>query len=234
MMNSLLLTFYLLQWKKSSKSVVCDQIQMFIAVTNVLLQGCMSVSGMLNPLAMFFNISRNLLLLMLTLQFTLFYVSAWNTAWLSIFFYVRLVNLSHPYLLRMKTMFLSSVPQLLVGSALGSIIISFPFYWLTEINLIQNGTHNVIVNFKCAMINSFFGFFLPSTLTCLCIGQCVTSLLRHVWRIKLSESHLSSSQLQGHVRAARIMTMRVVLDMAIIGYEYEYLSFGTHRYQYYR
>ncbi|XP_077305963.1 taste receptor type 2 member 41-like [Lithobates pipiens] len=219
MINSFLLTLYLLQWKNSRNSV-CDQIQMSIAVTNDFLQVCLSFDGMLDTLGMFFRLSKNALLAMLTLQYSFFYASVWNTAWLSMFYFVQLVNFSHPYLLRMKAVFLSSVPQLIVGSSLGSIIITLPLFWVTEVNPIQNVTlltvasaYDFNINFSFSMCNSFFGCILPITVTCLCIGQCVTSLLRHVWRINLSESHLTSSQLQGHIRATRIMIMRLVLDL---------------------
>ncbi|XP_077305929.1 taste receptor type 2 member 40-like [Lithobates pipiens] len=218
MSNSLLLTLYLLQWKNSRNSVVCGQIQMSIALINIFLQVWLSFDGILDTLVRFFNISKNIFLLMFTLQFIFFYASVWNTAWLSIFYYVRLVNFSHPYLLKMKVVFLSSVPQLIVGSVLGSIIIALPLFWFTEANSLQNGTlfaiyFDTTINFTYTTLNPFFGCILPSTLTCLCIGQCVTSLLRHVWRINLSESHLTSSQLQIHIRATKIMIMRLVLDL---------------------
>ncbi|KAM5152737.1 taste receptor type 2 member 40-like [Mantella aurantiaca] len=215
MINSLVLAFYFLQWKPSSNSVVYDEIQISIALTNVFLQGFMSVDGVLHTL---FNLGKDISLLLITLQIGLSYTSVWNTAWLSVFFYVRLVNISHPYLLRMKAMFLSCVPQLMVGSVLGSVINSLPSFWLTEIIITQNRTlivYDITVDFSHTMISSFFGCLVPIAVTCLCIGQCVTSLLRHVWRMNLSESHLTSSQLQGHIRAAGIMIMRLLLDLTL-------------------
>ncbi|XP_073490755.1 taste receptor type 2 member 4-like [Aquarana catesbeiana] len=178
---------------------------------------------MVDTLVRFFNLGKNVYLSMFTLELAFFYASTWNTTWLAMFYYVRLVNFSHPYLLRMKAIFLSSVPQLIMGSVLGSIIITLPLSWLTEVNPLHNVTlltnesaYDTNINFSFSMCNSFFGCFLPITLTCLCIGKCVTSLLRHVWRINLSKSHLTSSQLQGHIRATRIMIMKLVLDLTFV------------------
>ncbi|KAM5152765.1 taste receptor type 2 member 9-like [Mantella aurantiaca] len=220
MINASILAMYFIHWKSIRNSIVYDRILLSIVLMNISLQICLTVDGVLDTLETFVVLGKNTFLIMFTLQFAFFYASAWNTAWLSVFYYSRLVSFSHPYLLRMKAMFLSSVPQLMVGSVLSSVVINLPFFWLTEANAVQNRTlttpmsgYNVAIHPGFTVFNSLVGFVLPLAVTCLCIGQCVTSLLRHVWRMNLSESHLTSSQLQGHIRAAGTMIMRLLLDL---------------------
>ncbi|XP_072273007.1 taste receptor type 2 member 41-like [Pyxicephalus adspersus] len=85
------------------------------------------MNGMLDPLEIFFRLGEKTFLILISLQLAFFNASAWNTAWLCIYYCVRLVNFSHPYLLKMKATLLSSVPQLIVGSVLGSVAINLPF-----------------------------------------------------------------------------------------------------------
>ncbi|XP_075036937.1 taste receptor type 2 member 119-like [Mixophyes fleayi] len=55
------------------------------------------------------------------------------------------------------------------------------------------------------------------TLTFICIGLSVRSLIQHIWKIRQNVSQVNSSpQIQALVRAAVTMTLRVMLDLSFL------------------
>ncbi|XP_063789028.1 taste receptor type 2 member 40-like [Pseudophryne corroboree] len=151
-------------------------------------------------------------------------MSLWNTAWLSICYCVKLVTVTHRIFLWVKMWFPSSITKLLIGSAIWSVLVNLPFIWTVQIMFPQNtnitdGSVRSAMKLKIlyTVLNLLLSYVLPFTLTAICIGLSVMSLLHHVWRIRQNVSQDSSSpQLQALVRAAVTMTLRVVLDLTFL------------------
>ncbi|XP_063807371.1 taste receptor type 2 member 40-like [Pseudophryne corroboree] len=210
---------YIKHRRETSNLGVCDKIQLVTVLTNLLLQGVMTVHGSFEYFGVYLMLENNmLLLLMFTAQHVLIVVSFWNTAWLSIFYSVSLVNVSHQFLHRNKARFISSVPQLVMGSLLWSIVSNIPTFFTATVENVRNNTDDpfgyiILWNSYDVIIGSLIRFFIPFSMTCLGIGVSVRSILRHIWRMTQEDSHLTSAQLQGHVRAVRSLVVRFILDI---------------------
>nr|XP_033817331.1 taste receptor type 2 member 41-like [Geotrypetes seraphini] len=66
-------------------------------------------------------------------------VNAWFSAWLSVFYCVKIANHRHPIFIFLKLKILQTVPCLLLGSMLASLVTSIPLAWTFK-NLQSNST----------------------------------------------------------------------------------------------
>ncbi|KAG8550190.1 hypothetical protein GDO81_027797 [Engystomops pustulosus] len=143
----------------------------------------------------------------------------WNTSWLSICYCLKLVNFSHQVLLWIKSRFSSALSMLLLETILGSFLTNLPFLWATIKMPLDNAGNSSVHSYDFGLSFSFIavkvilGSFMPFLLTLLCILLSVKSLLRHIWRIQKNSSDMKSSQLEGHIRAVRTMSLLLVLDL---------------------
>ncbi|XP_063789026.1 taste receptor type 2 member 41-like [Pseudophryne corroboree] len=219
--NSAILSVYIRVWRTSNRLGASDPILLSMALTNLLLvcqlllTYCLSYHTQMDiRISLFLSYVLNVL----------YNMSLWNTAWLSICYCVKLVTVTHRIFLWVKMWFPSSITKLLIGSAIWSVLVNLPIIWTTQIMFLQNGNvtdgsvhYAMMVNVPYTVLNLLLSYILPFTLTAICIGLSVTSLLHHVWRIRQNVSQDSSSpQLQALVRAAVTMTLHVVLDLTFL------------------
>ncbi|XP_063789018.1 taste receptor type 2 member 41-like [Pseudophryne corroboree] len=218
--NSAILSVYIRLWRTSNRLGASDPILLSMALTNLLLVCQYLVTYYLSTFHTQINERKLFVFIVL---YVLYNMSFWNTAWLSICYCVKLVTVTHRILLWVKMWFPSSITKILIGSAIWSVLVNLPFIWTTQ--MIQQNTNITDgsisftrkVNVPFRVVNMLLSYALPITLTLICIGLSVTSLLHHVWRIRQNVSQDSSSpQLQALVRAAVTMTLHVVLDLTFL------------------
>ncbi|XP_063789029.1 taste receptor type 2 member 41-like [Pseudophryne corroboree] len=222
--NSAILSMYIRYWRKTTSLAASDPILLSMALTNLLLQ----CSLLLNSCLLAFQTQREMntqtISVVVYVLLVLYNMSFWNTAWLSICYCVKLVTVTHRIFLWVKMWFPSSITKLLIGSAIWSVLVTLPFFWTSQMMFLQktNITDGSIgfamtVNVLYTVTNMLLSYILPFTLTAICIGLSVTSLLHHVWRIRQNVSQDSSSpQLQALVRAAVTMMLHVLLDLTFL------------------
>ncbi|XP_063789027.1 taste receptor type 2 member 41-like [Pseudophryne corroboree] len=220
--NSAILSVYIRLWRTSNRLGASDPILLSKALTNLLLVGTtLPIYYLLN---VYTQINTEILLPVDYVLFVLYNMSLWNTAWLSICYCVKLVTVTHRIFLWVKMWFPSSISKLLIASAIWSVLMTLPFIWTAEMIFQQNTnvTNGSIifamtVDLPYCVVNILLSYVLPFTLTVICIGLSVTSLLHHVWRIRQNVSQDSSSpQLQALVRAAVTMILHVLLDLVFL------------------
>ncbi|XP_063789017.1 taste receptor type 2 member 41-like [Pseudophryne corroboree] len=219
--NSAILSVYIRLWRTSNRLGASDPILLSMALTNLLLVCQLLVSYYLS-----YHTEMNIstLLFLSYVLYVLYNMSLWNTAWLSICNCVKLVTVTHRIFLWVKMWFPSSITKLLIGSAIWSVLVTLPFIWTVQMMFpqntnITNGPLGLPMNMDVSFIvvNVLLSYTIPFTLTAICIGLSVTSLLHHVWRIRQNVSQDSSSpQLQALVRAAVTMILHVLLDLVFL------------------
>ncbi|XP_075141491.1 taste receptor type 2 member 41-like [Leptodactylus fuscus] len=189
-----------------------------IGLINIIYQGILIIKTIFETFD--FDMDINGYFFIITFKFTAIGVNVWNTTWLSIFCCLCLLDSSNSFFLKIKSKFFSTVSYLFVGSVLVSMAIHFPFFWTTTLDIPQNTTeyptisgYRLHMDYYYVIFSLLFGFSIPFFMTCVSIALSVTTLLRHVWRIRHSDSHLTSEQLQGHYRAVRTIVIRVILDI---------------------
>ncbi|XP_063789013.1 taste receptor type 2 member 41-like [Pseudophryne corroboree] len=219
--NSAILAVYIRLWRTRNRLGASDPILLSMALTNLLL-----VCQLLLTYYLSFHTQMDIRILLFLnyVLYVLYNMSLWNIAWLSICYCVKLVTVTHRIFLWVKMWFPSSITKLLIGSAIWSVLVNLPIIWTVQILFLQNGNvtdgsihYALKVDVPYTVLNLLLSYILPFTLTVICIGLSVTSLLHHVWRIRQNVSQDSSSpQLQALVRAAVTMTLHVVLDLTFL------------------
>ncbi|XP_077305987.1 taste receptor type 2 member 143-like [Lithobates pipiens] len=146
------------------------------------------------------------------------------TAWLCVFYCVKIVSFHHQLLIAMKTRFLVNLPCLIAGTfVISSLVVILPICVVFSSIPIENADNSTIYchkvndtlvdNVLFIMGKTSFIIVAPFLLILLSLGSTVTSLVRHVRRIQLS-SILHNSNVQAHVKAAKIMTLLLVLNVS--------------------
>ncbi|KAM8812025.1 LOW QUALITY PROTEIN: taste receptor type 2 member 41-like [Rhynchonycteris naso] len=150
----------------------------------------------------------------------------WFSAWLSVLFCMKIANFTHPTFLWLKWRFPRSVPWLLLGSFLGSLLgaclLSQFFIWgnhsVSYDFLIRNFNGNLtydewsrrieiyyMMPLKCIMWSIPCFVFLVST------ALLIDSLKRHTWTMQQNAHGLQDASTQAHIRALKSLIWFVVL-----------------------
>ncbi|KAM5152724.1 taste receptor type 2 member 40-like [Mantella aurantiaca] len=221
-LNSYIVTVYVWEWRKKKAFNVCDKIVLLLALTGIFYQ-CLCT---IDSLMYYFGASSPHSKIQNIYAFV-FYIfmmgeSFWNTAWLSIYYCLKLVKSSHHILLQVKRRLSSSITQLLIVSLVALFFMTLPLPWTLHFhyeNVTEDPTanrHSIKTDLLYVPLYIAFGSVLPFLLSFICIGLSVMSLLSHVQQIRHNSSQFSSSpQLEGHLRAVRTMILQVSLCLVL-------------------
>ncbi|KAG8536927.1 hypothetical protein GDO81_025422 [Engystomops pustulosus] len=152
----------------------------------------------------------------------LMYFTFWLTAWLCAYYCTGINTSSHRLISWMKTCLRTSMPHLLVFSGLGSLAISLPAFWILHFKLqgqySENGTflgtsvgigsQSIVYSF----VGNLLGCFLPFIVILVSLITSVSSLVRHVWKIKQSDQESKRPKLRSHINALRTMVLLLILS----------------------
>ncbi|KAG8535834.1 hypothetical protein GDO81_027671 [Engystomops pustulosus] len=166
---------------------------------------------------------------------TLMYFTYWLTAWLCVYYCVTICNFNHPFFIWSRRNISTHLPHLLLLSAVGCFLFNFPTVWTARVKVTlqfaANSTRGPTIirgSFKFQPyylhMSSFMGCFLPFSLNFLSIITTVTSLLRHVFKLRQKDSVLSRAKDRAHLNAIR--TMCQFLGISMIFYSNEILFFS--------
>ncbi|XP_068103533.1 taste receptor type 2 member 40-like [Hyperolius riggenbachi] len=220
-LNASIVAVYFREWRNNRNLNVCDKIFLSMALLNVFLQCFNSVNSFFNTFGISSPHAGNTLVVTAICSFSLMYGNFWQSAWLSIYYCLKLVKYSHHFFLQLKKTLSSSVSQILVVLLVGMFFINLPLLCTMRVQLLQNLTniplpYIIVHNIRHLYVNIMFGCCLPFLVSFVCIVLSVTSLLRHVWRIHQTSSQFSSSpQIKGHLQAARTMILQLSLNSVL-------------------
>ncbi|XP_040211585.1 taste receptor type 2 member 40-like [Rana temporaria] len=198
--------------KKMSPS---DLIQLVMGVTNLTMRGTMLVNTIELWRPMYYQ-EKVFHTMVVLIPFHL-YFNYWLIAWLSTHYWTNITNLKHRTFVWIKRSFSSSVPLLLLLSAIVSLSIALPSIWCLHAGVSgQNSTSSRIslsgfdfIPLACATICLSFSLILVSLLI------TTSSLLSHVRNMKQNGQGLSASRVQAHVSAVRTMILLLLLSAII-------------------
>ncbi|KAG8544863.1 hypothetical protein GDO81_021696 [Engystomops pustulosus] len=207
-------------WRRGVHLSLPDQILSFMALLNAVMQNlfCIDVSC----LTIGYYDSFNPIRIKIICGFV-FLVSChiWFTAWLSVYYYMRIVSFSGGLLLALKTRISDLLPKLLVMSIAVSLIFALPSFWNIYPEIHQknfgNATYNYTVEIRSIvitspyLITSILGGTITLTLTLLSIGLTLCSLCRHVKTMSIAIGSSSRPQTQAHITAVRTMVLLVTV-----------------------
>ncbi|MEE6511628.1 hypothetical protein FKM82_018281, partial [Ascaphus truei] len=217
--NSCIMAVSYRNWRKDTSHNLCDLILLSIGLSNVVLQCIISTQSFLLRIPSHIRFYRDILLALTFLDVFLVFLSFWLTAWLCVYYCIKISKLHDRSFPELMKLWVSSVLQkLLLMSAVGSFIISVPSLWLCHCSAVSETTNYYISNITIVptlVTAAVLGCCLPFLLSITSIGLTLTSLWGHVWRMKQKTSDVSIPRLQVHSRAARNMILLVVLSMSM-------------------
>ncbi|XP_077305928.1 taste receptor type 2 member 9-like [Lithobates pipiens] len=221
-LNAYIVAVYVREWRKKKGFNVADRIALLSALTGIVYQCSCTVDNLIFFFGSSSSHDKRQNLLAFAFYIFITYESVWNTAWLSIYYCLKLVKCSHRLFLQFQRRLSSSITQLLIVSLVGSIFLTLPLPWTLHFhyhnmtNDPSSNRHSIEIDFQYVPLSMFFGSLLPFLLSFICIGLSVRSLLSHVHQIRHHSSQFSSSpQLEGHLRAVRTMILQVCLCLAL-------------------
>ncbi|MEE6513459.1 hypothetical protein FKM82_021105 [Ascaphus truei] len=225
--NSCIMAVSYKNWRKDTSLNQCDLILLSIGLSNLMLQCIMNTQWFLLLVRSHIWFYSEICSSLFFLELSLIFLNFWLTAWLCVYYCIKIANCMHRLFLRVKLWVSSVLQNVLLMSAVGSFIISVPSLWTCrQIDPQENSTHSLTAN--CSAVSETPAFYisnivivvvpgcgLPFLLSLISIGLTLTSLWGHVWRMKQKTSDFSIPRLQVHSRAARTMILLVVLSMSL-------------------
>lgn len=197
-----------------------DALHLVMGLVNLLLQGGMTVQGLLFVLYVSAMFIKEVYFPITALVFTLIYFSSWLNVWLSSYYCTSISNFPHqPFLWFRKTMSTSLWPLLLLSAA-GSFAIGVSSIWALNADIETNSLDNRTGGssfvkgtfyFSPFYVNiaTILGCFVPFSLTFLSILLTFCSLTRHVKKLKKNYSGFTR---QAHNNAIRRMCRMFTLS----------------------
>ncbi|XP_061469399.1 taste receptor type 2 member 1-like [Rhineura floridana] len=145
----------------------------------------------------------------------------WLTAWLCVFYCIKIVNSTQSLFLWCKLRISQLVPWLLVGSQVFSLLVTIfamqSLHTQTQSNRTNNTTN--MTEGRTEYASYFKIFFLitgtgcPFLLVLCCSIKVVASLCRHVSHLTSAESNLRSLQTEAHIKAAGAVLFLLILSI---------------------
>ncbi|XP_018429670.1 PREDICTED: taste receptor type 2 member 9-like [Nanorana parkeri] len=209
--NTCIVIVHLKVIRKKGKLSPSDVIFMAKGMVNVLLQGFMTVQGMLFVFSREVVYTRDVYSFLSAPVYSLTYFSFWMTFWLSAHYCTNITHLSYGFFIWLKGIVSNFLSQILFLTALAMFIVNAPCsFYLQEESGLQSSENitkapikTLRVIFPCLVPVTFLGCFLPFCLSLLCLLLTFSFLVRHVWRVKNNDSGSSRPNLQAHVTALR-------------------------------
>ncbi|XP_053550815.1 taste receptor type 2 member 40-like [Bombina bombina] len=211
-----------------------NQIQFTMSLNNIFLQFMLLMSA--SDFSFKFFIIKEILQVRCLFYTFFLSLSYWLCAGLCALYCVTVVSCKNRLITRLKMRLPVLVPKLLLVTALGCFSISVPSIWYLNIvpqpdvtrNLTTNNIPNSQVMFHDYLHYEVFlialGGIVPLIISITCLLITVTSLLRHVWRIKLNATNMSDPQLDAHYRACKTMVMLATVFVVLIMAQLTYLT----------
>ncbi|KAG8535666.1 hypothetical protein GDO81_028033, partial [Engystomops pustulosus] len=193
-----------------------ELIHFVIAVVNIALQGLLVSHCLLFICLPSLLFVKEFYVPAIMITLTLMYLTYWLTAWLCVYYCVTICNINHPFFVWSRKNIPTYLPYLLPFLAVGCFLISFPTIWTTSVTITLqppvNGTRDPIFIrgtfiFQPFYIQSasFIGCCVPFLLILVSIVTTVSSLSRHVCKMRHKDSGLPRSKDQAHINAMRTM-----------------------------
>ncbi|OCT64601.1 putative taste receptor type 2 member 33 [Xenopus laevis] len=217
-LNSSIVAVYVSDWKKGLKLGACDQIILTMGCNNLLMQSFLTFELMVLTYQLYGLFTKDILLSSFFFGFNMaLSLSLWLTAWLSSYYYLRLVNFSNRFFIRLKRGISTVVVYCLLGTVVGLFLVHMPVIWTMHIIRDQNITKiNSIFNDKIPFLFNFtFSCYLPTSMTSFCIVLTLMSLLKHIHKMKQNTSEFWNPQLKNHVKACRTMLLLFAANLIL-------------------
>ncbi|XP_025031558.1 taste receptor type 2 member 40-like [Python bivittatus] len=136
-------------------------------------------------------------------------ITLWITTCLGVFYCVKIINFTQPFLVKIKLRISRMVPHLLVAVMLVSLISALPVIWIGDCNCSYNTTQTFLLSllYIIGTFPSFVIFLISSVFL-------IYSLVHHVKRMQQNPLGFRDQKMNVHLRATKILTSFLILYAA--------------------
>ncbi|XP_077309919.1 taste receptor type 2 member 40-like [Lithobates pipiens] len=227
--NIFVLIIHFLEWLKTREHNPCYLMINAIGISNISLQianDMVEISYCILPDAYNEDWINNLTTALLA---SLSLSSLWCSTCLCLYYCVKIVNLNGPMFYKIKANLPVVVPWVLVFSVVLSWLVGMPALWdlytsysFKAVNITGNATLEKSIypnESKCNCI--FYLYVLAASLAFVIIflacGTIITSLCKHMSRMRQNNEGLCHSRIRTHLSAAKTVTALLILYLIFYG-----------------
>ncbi|XP_042305143.1 taste receptor type 2 member 7-like [Sceloporus undulatus] len=208
--NGFIATVIIKEWTKCRSLASNEQLLLSLGISNI----CAVILQTASTITEYMVSFRNQLILPVIFFFAFFvtFFRFWLTAWLSVFYYIKIVNSPHSLFLWCKMRISWLIHRLLIGSLVISLLISFLIFHKILLQLQSDISANITNKTQEKTLRATIGsskvLFLVTGTVCpflvvlFCSILSVVFLCRHVRRMTTEKSSFRSLQTEAHIKAA--------------------------------
>ncbi|XP_070799776.1 taste receptor type 2 member 40-like [Pituophis catenifer annectens] len=144
-------------------------------------------------------------------------ITLWITTCLGVFYCVKIVNFTQPFLVKMKLRISNVVPHLLVAVMLVSLISALPFFWIEDHTQFYNNTesiHEMMPQMFLFSMLYILGTFPSFLIFLISSGFLIYSLVHHTKRMQNNSLGFRDQRMDVHLKTTKILTSFLILYAA--------------------
>ncbi|KAJ6664896.1 hypothetical protein lerEdw1_005868 [Lerista edwardsae] len=150
-------------------------------------------------------------------------VTLWIATCLAVFYCMKIISFTHPFLVKMKLRISGMIPQLLLGSVLASLVVSIPYIWFDPYQHSCNGTTVLpengtcprpILDYKVSAILYLVGTSPSVLIFLVSSAMLIQSLLQHIKKMKQNTEGLKDQRMDIHLNAVKNLISFLILYTA--------------------
>ncbi|XP_069068791.1 taste receptor type 2 member 41-like [Pleurodeles waltl] len=206
-------------WSQSRRLPPSDLILLSAALLNIAIQTFASAEYLFRIVWREMYILEVFQKLLFELYSFIMFSSFWITAWLCVFYCLKIATFSHPIFLRLKMKISGSVPWLILGTLVAAFAVSVSVTWhLVELRPKNSTSLAPSMDGTLYSYSSFFvifmcilGFSLPLSIIITSAVMILASLYRHTQRIQENSTSFSRPRMEAHKGAAKTILSLLLL-----------------------
>ncbi|XP_073537778.1 taste receptor type 2 member 39-like [Phyllobates terribilis] len=226
--NSFILIVHFIDWLKTHEHNPCNLILNGIGISNMLLQGSVVFQEITFFLYSGYYFEDWVIYMVIAMQTTYSFCSLWCSTCLCFYYFVKIVNLRGTLFYKLKSKLSTLVPWMLAFSVVLSWCAGMPAYWdlylyISSTTLNVTGNLTTIVSAKySSRCNCMFQLFIFVASAAFIIifftaGAIITSLCKHMRRMRQSSEGQGQSKISSHISAARTVTLLLIFYLIFYG-----------------
>ncbi|XP_044156168.1 taste receptor type 2 member 9-like [Bufo gargarizans] len=216
-------------WLKTHDSNPATLIINSIALINLFFQGAVAFNEVASFMFVEFYIQVWVVNPLVIIMSSLAFSSLWCSTCLCFYYFIKIINFSSSFFHKLKAKIPAVVPWLLIISVAVSWSVGVPAYWdlYMDIKPMPALTaHNATLLFsatlksKCKCLFEMYMLFaaLAFSIIFITAGSIITSLCKHMIRMKKSNEGSGNSRIHSHLSAAKTVTSLLLLYLIFFGF----------------
>ncbi|XP_056388318.1 taste receptor type 2 member 9-like [Hyla sarda] len=223
--NLFILIVHLLDWCKTHDYNPSILIINSIALINIFYQGAITFNVVTVFMFLDFYVQVWVVNPLVVIMSSLAFSSLWCSTCLCFYYCIKIVNFQGSFFYKLKAKVAVFMPWLLFISIAASWLVGVPAYWDLYMDIKPLTAGNVtmfslIVKSRCTCLFQIYSFFAAISFAIIftTAGAIVTSLCKHMIRMKKNNEGSGNSRIHSHLLAAKTVTSLLLLYLIFYGF----------------